>query len=48
MVDICMINDNASSTNVEADFNKKNAEIFEFESHGGSLTIQLSQSAKRN
>lgn len=30
MVDICMINDNASFTNLEAEFSKKNAELFEF------------------
>ena len=30
MVDICKINDNASFTNVSAEFNRKNAEMFEF------------------
>jgi hypothetical protein len=30
MVDICRINDNASFTNLEAEFSKKNAQLFEF------------------
>jgi hypothetical protein len=48
MVDICRINDNASFTNLDAEFSKKNAELFEFETTGGSVTVELSQDAKRN
>jgi hypothetical protein len=48
MVDICKINDNASFTNLQAQFSRKRAEVFEFTTNGGSLTIELSQEERRN
>lgn len=47
MVDICKINDNASYSNVDAEFNKKNAEMFQFETNGGNVTLSLSQQSLR-
>lgn len=43
MVDICKIDDNANYLDVEADFNKKNGQMFEFETNGGTATVGLSQ-----
>jgi hypothetical protein len=47
MVDICKINDNANYTNVDAELNKKNGEMFEFETNGGNLTLSISQQSLR-
>ena len=43
MVDICKIDDNANYVVVEADFNKKNGQMFEFETNGGTSTVAVSQ-----
>jgi len=47
MVDICKINDNASFSSIEAEFDRKRGEIFQFETNGGNLTISLSQQSLR-
>lgn len=48
MIDFCKINDNASYINVDAKFNKHNAEMFEFETDGGDVTLSLSQQSLRS
>ena len=48
MVDICKIDDNANYLSVESNFNKRNGEMFEFETHDpGTVTVGLSQQSLR-
>ena len=43
MLSVCKMIDNASSSNCELPFSRKNAELFEFETAGGNVTLTLSQ-----
>lgn len=47
MVDICKVNDNANYVSVEAEFDRHNGEMFEFETEGGPATVGLSQKTLR-
>lgn len=47
MVDICTLDDNANYLCVDAEFNRHNGEMFEFETEGGKATVALSQKSLR-
>ena len=47
MVDICKINDDANYLCVEAEFDKHNGQMFEFETQGGPATVGVSQKSLR-
>ena len=47
IVDICRLSDNANYSFCESEINRKRAEMFEFESRGGSLSLSFSQRSLR-
>ena len=48
MIDVCKINDNANYINIDAKFEKKNGQMFDFQTEGGNLTLSLSQKSLRS
>ena len=48
MIDLCKINDNAHYINIDAKFDKKNGQMFDFQTEGGNLTLSLSQKSLRS
>jgi hypothetical protein len=47
MVDICKIDDNASYSSFETEFDRKHAKVFAFNTAGGNLMLTLSQKSLR-
>ena len=47
MVDICKIDENAHYLCSEAEFDRHNGEMFEFETEGGPATVGVSQKSLR-
>jgi hypothetical protein len=45
ILSICKLQDNASYSSCQCEFSRKRAQMLEFETKGGSLTLTLSQSA---